>query len=91
MARSERYVSDRNEGDARGRLHYLQGSRADAGSAHMPAFSQLDQQIISRGSVSAGQIRDFLDLENNPSFRWREGLTIAAWGRRPLESKGWMP
>jgi len=73
-----------------GRLHCFSGAPGGMKSPHMPAFAQLREQIVAGGAVTDKEFMAFLDLQNNPSFKWREGLTIAAWGRRPLESKGWM-
>jgi SAM-dependent methyltransferase len=73
-----------------GRLHSFRGGPGETQSPHILAFEQLREQVVSAGELTGSEFGDFLELVDNPSFSWREGLTMAAWGRRPPESKGWM-
>lgn len=60
---------------------YRGGQGADA-SPHMMAFPDLQELVTSSGGVTAGEFQDFLALADDPAFSWREGITVAAWGRR---------
>jgi SAM-dependent methyltransferase len=66
-----------------GRVHTFRGGDAAGGSPHVLAFAQLQEEITGRGVVTGAEFAAFLELFDNPSFAWREGLTVAAWGRRP--------
>lgn len=68
---------------AEGRLRVYRGDPDEDASAHVPAFVELRDPILERGAVTAGEFDDFVALTRNPEFAWREGLTIAAWGRKP--------
>ena len=68
---------------AEGRVTMFHGGTSDARSPHMTAFAHLKDAVVADGYVSEQRYSDFLELQDNPSFAWREGLTMAAWGRRP--------
>ena len=68
---------------AEGRVTMFHGGTSDARSPHMTAFAHLKDAVVADGYVSEQRDSDFLELQDNPSFAWREGLTMAAWGRRP--------
>lgn len=68
---------------AEGRLQVYRGDPDEDASSHVPAFVELRDPILERGTVSADEFDDFIALTRNPEFAWREGLTIAAWGRKP--------
>lgn len=59
-----------------------QGGRGADASPHMMAFPDLAELVTASGRVSPREFRDFLALADDPAFSWREGLTVAAWGRR---------
>jgi ubiquinone/menaquinone biosynthesis C-methylase UbiE len=64
------------------RQHLFRGA-SEPRSAHMPALRELRDPIVSRGVVSAREYDDFLGLEEDPTFRWREAALISVRGRRP--------
>jgi SAM-dependent methyltransferase len=64
------------------RQHRFRGA-SEPRSAHMPALRELRGPIVSRGLVTATEYDDFLDLENDPTFSWREAELVSARGRRP--------
>jgi SAM-dependent methyltransferase len=66
-----------------GRVTMFQGGSAGARSPHMMAFAQLKDAVVAEGKVNEQNYVDFLELPNDPRFIWREGLTMAAWGRKP--------
>lgn len=68
---------------AEGRLHVVRGNPNEDASSHVPAFVELRDFILERGTVSEQEFDNFIALTRNPEFFWREGLTIAAWGRKP--------
>lgn len=68
---------------AEGRVTMFHGGRSEVRSPHMMAFAQLKDAVVAEGRVSEQRYDDFLELQENPDFVWREGLTMAAWGRRP--------
>jgi SAM-dependent methyltransferase len=70
------------EVQAEGRAHFFRGHPTEPSSAHVPAFAELKEPIVARGSVSAEEFDRFLGLSRNPEFSWREGLTVASWGRK---------
>lgn len=55
----------------------------DCESPHVAVLEKLIQPITSQGSVSVEDFLAFLGLIRDPSFSWREGLTVSTWGRRP--------
>jgi hypothetical protein len=69
--------------NAEGRLHFYQGHPSEDASSHVPAFVELRPRILERGAITAEKFDDFVELFRNPEFSWREGATIAAWGRKP--------
>lgn len=69
--------------EAEGRLRVYRGDPDEDASSHVPAFVELRDLILERGSVTEEEFDDFLELTRDPDFSWREGLTIAAWGRKP--------
>ena len=52
-------------------------------SSHVPAFRELEDAIVERANVTDVEFAAFIALTGNPEFSWREGLTIACWGRKP--------
>ena len=48
----------------------------------MPVFVELRNLILERGTLTTEEFDEFIALTRNPAFSWREGLTIAAWGRK---------
>lgn len=67
-----------------GRCHTYTGG-PDCESPHLPAFDRVAEPLIGGGHVTAEDFQAFLLLIHDPSFSWREGLTISTWGRHPLE------
>jgi ubiquinone/menaquinone biosynthesis C-methylase UbiE len=67
-----------------GRVTMFQGGSAGAESPHMMAFAHLKDAVLAEGEVREQDYDAFLDLPNDPRFVWREGLTMAAWGRKPM-------
>jgi SAM-dependent methyltransferase len=67
---------------AEGRAHVFHGHPTEPSSAHVPAFVELKEPIVARGSVSSEEFDEFIGLTRNPEFSWREGLTVASWGRK---------
>ena len=68
---------------ADGRVSVFLGGTAGTESPHMMAFAELSSAVVSRGLVTDGEFRGFLELPRNPLFAWREGLTVSVRGRRP--------
>ena len=68
---------------AEGRLRVHRGDPDEDASSHVPAFVELRDVILERGTVTADEFDGFVALTRNPDFAWREGLTVAAWGRKP--------
>jgi SAM-dependent methyltransferase len=50
-------------------------------SPHTLAFREVMDRVVSAGAVSVSDSRDFLALLDDPSFSWREDLTVSTWGR----------
>lgn len=67
---------------AEGRLRYYRGDPEEDASSHVPAFVELRGPILERGAVTPEEFDAFIALIRNTDFAWREGLTIAAWGRK---------
>lgn len=67
---------------AEGRLRVYRGDPDEDASSHVPAFIELRDPILARGTVTAREFDEFVALTRNPAFAWREGLTVAAWGRK---------
>ena len=67
---------------AEGRVHMFSGRTDQGKSPHMMAFEQLKDALISEGFATESEFLKFLELANNPSFAWREGLTMSVWGQR---------
>ena len=72
---------------AEGRVTMFHGGLAEMRSPHMAAFAHLKEAVVAEGHVSERDYADFLELQNSPSFVWREGMTVAAWGKRPVSSE----
>lgn len=68
---------------AEGRLRVYRGNPDEAASSHVPALIELRDFILERGAVGGREFDDFIALTRDPDFSWREGMTIAAWGRKP--------
>lgn len=68
---------------AEGRVTMFHGGVPENRSPHMTAFAHLKDAVVAEGRLSEQQYSDFIALQENPGFAWREGLTMAAWGRRP--------
>lgn len=68
---------------AEGRLPIHRGHPKEDASSHVPVFVELRGLILERGAVTNKEFDEFLALTRNPAFSWREGLTIATWGRKP--------
>jgi len=68
---------------AQGRVHMFQGSPEGTLSPHRMAFPELAERVVATGRVSAAEFEEFLSLNREPEFAWREALTMSAWGRRP--------
>lgn len=56
----------------------------DCASPHIPAFDRVAEPLTAESRVTAEEFQEFLELIHDPSFAWREGLTVSTWGRRPL-------
>ena len=67
---------------AEGRVHVFSGGCDRIKSPHMMAFAQLQEAIVSAGYITAPEFSAFLQLANDSSFAWREGLTMSVWGQR---------
>jgi hypothetical protein len=52
----------------------------------VPAFVELKDAIVARGNVTSEEFDGFIALTRSPDFAWREGLLVAAWGRKPSPS-----
>jgi len=65
-----------------GRVRTYQGGSPESDSEHMRAFAQLKDAVVGEGRVSGVEYEEFLALPRNPSFAWREALTMTAWGRK---------
>lgn len=68
---------------AAGRLQIYRGDPDEDASSHVPAFVELRDVLLERGTVTADEFDGFVALTRDPEFAWREGLTVAAWGRKP--------
>lgn len=68
---------------ADGRVHIYRGDPDTDASSHVPAFVELRDLIVEQGTISSDAFDAFIALTRNPDFSWREGLTVAAWGRKP--------
>lgn len=66
-----------------GRAHLYRGHPQEDVSPHVVAFVELKDLIVARGKVTAEEFDDFIALTRSPDFAWREGLTMAVWGRKP--------
>jgi hypothetical protein len=66
-----------------GRVHVYRGHPDRDVSPHVPAFVELKDLIVARGNVTRAEFEEFIALTRNPDFAWREGLTMAVWGRKP--------
>jgi ubiquinone/menaquinone biosynthesis C-methylase UbiE len=66
---------------AEGRVHMFSGGTDQGKSPHMMAFEQLKDALVSEGFVTESEFLKFFELANNPSFAWREGLTMSVWGQ----------
>jgi SAM-dependent methyltransferase len=69
---------------AEGRCQTYSGG-SECGSPHVPAFDRLREPLIADNRVTAAGFVAFLSLIGDPSFSWREGLTVSTWGRRPID------
>jgi SAM-dependent methyltransferase len=69
--------------EGEGRAHVYRGNPREDVSPHVVAFVELKDFIVARGNVAPAEFDDFIALTHNPDFAWREGLTMAAWGRKP--------
>jgi SAM-dependent methyltransferase len=56
------------------------GPTADQ-SPHTLAFREVMDRVVTAGAVTASESREFLALLDDPSFSWREDLTVSTWGR----------
>jgi hypothetical protein len=70
---------------AEGRAYTFSGG-STAKSPHMLAFAQMRDTIVGMGRIDGPTFQAFLDLADDPSFAWREGLMVSAWGRKKLIS-----
>lgn len=68
---------------AEGRVFMYRGDPEEEASSHVPAFVELKDMIVERGAVTGTEYDEFIALTRNPDFAWREGLTMACWGRKP--------
>lgn len=71
---------------AEGHLWYFEGGDAERRSPHMDAFRELRDAVVARGEISEADYGDFLALADDPTFAWREGVTVSARGRRAKTS-----
>jgi len=67
-----------------GRIHLFRGGAEHWPSAHMMAFAQIEEPVVSSGAVTHDEFGAFLELAHRPGFGWREALMLASWGRRPV-------
>lgn len=67
---------------AEGRLQVHRGHPNEDASSHVPVFVELQDLILERKTITPDEFDEFIALTRNPAFSWREGLTIAAWGRK---------
>lgn len=65
-----------------GRLHLFRGG-GEPSSPHMPAFAELEDQVVAEGRVSGEEYNAFLALADDPEFLWREAMMMSVVGRQP--------
>jgi len=71
--------------EARCRTYH--GGSGSIQSPHSMAFREVMEPVVSAGAVSARDSLDFLALFEEPTFSWREDLTVSTWGRRQEEPR----
>lgn len=67
---------------AEGHLWCFEGGRSERRSPHMDAFRELHEAVVAGGAIDEADYRAFLSLADDPTFAWREGVTVSARGRR---------
>lgn len=70
---------------AEGRVYMVQGGSPEAEVWRLTAL-QVSERLIAEGLLTADDMARTLELMQDPTFVWMEGLVMAGWGQRPSSS-----